>query len=127
MQTSLFKASTDGAIFYASGAGNGDYNALNSASITYWDGDTDTAETYSDLSGGTVTIGNVYVNTASAAAASDSDTIHDIQGDNTTTAWGGLNIFAGVTAATATMNNAFDDVGGSTTETGEPSIVSPDG
>jgi hypothetical protein len=126
VQTSLFAASSDGAVFYASGASNGDYNALNSASIIYWDGNTGTAETYADLSGGTVTIGNVYINTASTASATDSDTIHDAQGDNTTTAWSGLNIFAGVTAATATMNNAFDDVGGSTTYTATEVMVAQD-
>ena len=118
VQTSLFKASTDGAVFYASGAANGDFNALNSASIIYWDGNTATAETYSDLSGGTVSIGNVYINTASAAASSDPDTIHDAQGDNTTTVWSGLNIFAGVTAGAAAMDNAFDDVSGNTTLAG---------
>ena len=118
VQTSLFKASTDGALFYASGAANGDYNALNTASIIYWDGNTATAETYSDLSGGTVSIGNVYINTASAAASSDPDTIHDAQGDNTTTVWSGLNIFAGVTAGAAAMDNAFDDVSGNTTLAG---------
>ncbi len=118
VQTSLFKASTDGAVFYASGASNGDYNELNTASIIYWDGNTGTAETYSDLSGGTVTIGNVYINTASAAASSDPDTIHDAQGDNTTTAWSGLNIFAGVTAGATAMDNAFDDVSGNTTLAG---------
>ena len=110
VQTALFAAGTDGAVFYASGASNADYNALNSASIIYWDGNTGTGETYSDLSGGTVSIGNVYINTASENPASDSDSIADIHGDLTTTAWSGLNIFAGVTASHATINNAMDDV-----------------
>jgi hypothetical protein len=60
-----------------------------------------------------VSIGNVSIDVASIAPATNSNTVALVNGDvAAATDFTGLNILSGVTAAAATQTNAVDDVGG---------------
>ncbi len=109
VQTRLFSIATDGVVFKTGDTSPG---APNVAPTLDFDGD-GVNDTYNDISGGTVSIGNITVNVASIDPASDFDTAALINGDGSTTdanPFVGLNILSGVNAFGG-PDNAVDDDG----------------
>jgi hypothetical protein len=112
VQTGLFSLATDSALFIV-GDTTGDPGGLVAGLTIDLDGTTGTAETYTQLTGGTVSIGNVLIDVASISPSSNADTVVLANGEAAgTTNFTGLNILSGVTAPHGDMQNAIDDIGG---------------
>ena len=111
VQTGMFSAVTDSALFIV-GDIIGAPEALVAALDIDLDGTSGTVEAYSTLTGGTVSIGNVSIDVASVAPATNSNTVASVNGELAgTTDFTGLNILSGVTAPHADLQNAIDDIG----------------
>lgn len=107
VQTHLLYAGDDKLLFYV-GDLSGD--PTTAATIDF-DGDDSTTETYSDLSGGTVSIGNISIQGASINSSSDPQTIQFATGSGSDgDSFSGLNILVGVNG-NGNVSNAVDDDG----------------
>ena len=107
VQTHLLYAADDKLLFYV-----GDLSgAPETAATIDFDGISSTTETYSDLSGGTVSIGNVSIQGASINPSTDPQTIQFATGSGSDgDSFSGLNILAGVNG-NGNVSNAVDDDG----------------
>lgn len=108
VQTNLLLADDDQLLFYV-----GDLSGDPATAPTIdFDGDSSTAEVYSDLSGGTVSVGNVFIQGANIDPATDPNTVEFARGSGTDgDGFVGLNILVGVNGNDTTVANAVDDDG----------------
>lgn len=113
VQTSLFSADTDRALFIV-GDQLGDPSAGLAGLKIDFEGDTafDAYSSATSFTGGTFSIGNVLIDVASIDPNTDSDSVLFANGEpGAATSYTGLNILSGVTGS-ATGTNAIDDSGG---------------
>ncbi len=108
VQTNLLLAADDQVLFYV-----GDLSGDPATAPTIdFDGDNSTAEVYSDLSGGTVSVGNVFIQGANIDPATDPNTVEFARGSGSDgDGFVGLNILVGVNGNDTTAANAVDDDG----------------